>query len=96
MRWPQNVISRRPDGPRAFIQWKGTDVCADLLCECGARGHFDGTFMYHVKCALCCRVYDVGFYVELVPAAIEDVELCDPLCYEIKWEWADNEDHRDV
>jgi len=24
-----------------FIQWKGTNVCLDFHCECGAHGHFN-------------------------------------------------------
>lgn len=41
------------DDPHAFIQWKGTDVCMDFYCECGAHGHFDGYFAYTVKCQHC-------------------------------------------
>lgn len=37
----------------AFIQWKGTDVCMDFRCECGASGHFDGFSAYVVKCPDC-------------------------------------------
>ena len=36
------------DGPHGWIQWKGTDVCIDLHCECGSHGHVDGDFVYYV------------------------------------------------
>jgi len=43
----------------ARLQWKGTDACADIVCICGATGHFDGDFMYNLECYECHRVYDV-------------------------------------
>lgn len=38
-----------------FIQWKGTDVCLDFICECGIQGHFDGFFAYSLTCPRCDR-----------------------------------------
>jgi hypothetical protein len=55
----------RIDGPHVWIQWKGTDVCADIYCACGHHMHFDGDFMYFVKCAECSRVWEVGTHVRL-------------------------------
>jgi hypothetical protein len=49
----------RTDKPNAFIQWKGTDVCMDFYCECGAHCHFDGYFAYAVKCPHCETVYEM-------------------------------------
>lgn len=54
-----------PPVPHAFIQWKGTNVCADLWCICGAQGHIDDEFMYFVRCIACGRVYRVGCHVTL-------------------------------
>lgn len=45
--------------PHAFIQWKGTDVCIDFRCECGAHCHFDGYFAYTVKCPHCETVWEM-------------------------------------
>ena len=45
--------------PHAFIQWKGTDVCMDFWCECGAHCHFDGDFAYTVKCPHCSTVWEM-------------------------------------
>jgi hypothetical protein len=46
-----------------FIQWKGTNVCLDFYCPCGAHGHLDGDFAYHVKCPACGQVYEMGTQV---------------------------------
>jgi hypothetical protein len=46
-----------------FIQWKGTDVCLDFHCPCGADGHFDGYFAYHLRCPACGAVYQLGTQV---------------------------------
>lgn len=45
--------------PNIYIQWKGTDVCMDFHCECGAICHFDGTFAYTVKCPHCNVVWEM-------------------------------------
>ena len=41
----------------AFIQWKGTDVCLDLSCECGYSSHLDAEFAYAIKCPKCKTEY---------------------------------------
>ena len=51
----------------ASLQWKGTNACADILCICGATGHFDGDFMYNLECYECHRVYDVLSDIVLKP-----------------------------
>lgn len=39
------------DDWKTFIQWKGTDVCMDWICdECGKHNHEDRDFMYEVQC----------------------------------------------
>lgn len=50
--------------PHAFIQWKGTDVCMDFYCECGAHCHFDGYFAYAVKCPHCKTIWEMPCYVK--------------------------------
>lgn len=49
-------VKRRP---QTFIQWKGTDLCMDFLCECGAHCHFDGDFAYCVKCPHCGDIWEM-------------------------------------
>ena len=49
--------------PHAFVQWKGTDVCMDFHCECGAHCHFDGDFAYTVKCPHCDAVWEMPFNI---------------------------------
>lgn len=60
-------------GPHAFIQWKGTSVCADIWCGCGEHGHVDDDFMYYVRCPKCGATYEVGCHMPLRPADVEDL-----------------------
>ena len=53
--------------PHGWVQWKGTDVCCDIHCECGEHTHFDGMFMYYVKCPHCGQVYECGGHIKLYP-----------------------------
>ena len=50
----------------AFIQYKGTDICLDFHCECGASGHFDGEFAYALKCHACGKSFAMPSTVTLV------------------------------
>ena len=51
------------ENPYAFIQWKGTDVCMDFHCECGAHCHFDGYFAYTVKCPHCETIWEMPTFI---------------------------------
>ena len=51
------------DGPQAFIQWKGTDVCLDLQCTCGEHWHFDGDFAYVLQCPTCGAKWEMPCYL---------------------------------
>lgn len=62
-----NLDAETPDGPHAFIQWKGTDACLDIRCECGAQYHFDGDFCYSVECGECGARWSLVPYVRLIP-----------------------------
>lgn len=55
-----------PEGPHAWIQWKGTDVCMDVHCVCGKRSHVDGSFAYGVKCPHCDKLYYCNGHIELI------------------------------
>ena len=66
-------------GPHAFIQWKGTDVCMDVYCECGEHSHFDGPFAYYIKCPTCGTVYACGDHVELVKLTTEEAKNTRPV-----------------
>lgn len=52
--------------PHGWIQWKGTDVCMDVHCQCGELGHIDADFAYYVGCKACGRVYMTNGHIELV------------------------------
>lgn len=49
--------------PHAFVQWKGTDVCMDFHCGCGAHCHFDGYFAYVVQCPHCKEKWQMPFHL---------------------------------
>ena len=59
-----------PGPAHGWIQWKGTDVCIDLRCPCGAREHFDGYGLYFYRCS-CGASYALGEKVILVPLTKE-------------------------
>lgn len=63
-------IEDNPDTPHAFIQWKGTDVCMDFHCKCGAHCHFDGYFAYVVQCSHCKTKYEMPAYI--VPRVVNE------------------------
>lgn len=56
-----------------FIQWKGTDVCLDFRCPCGADGHVDASFTYFIHCPSCGAVYEMGTQV-----IAKRTTMCDP------------------
>lgn len=60
--------------PSAFIQWKGTDVCMDFHCQCGAFCHFDGDFAYIVQCPHCSTIYEMPCVI--YPRAVTE-KTCD-------------------
>ncbi len=67
------------DKPHAWIQWKGTDVCADIRCDCGRLGHIDAGFAYSVRCA-CGKLWGLDPHVTMVPLNEKDVDgACDPV-----------------
>lgn len=68
MRQPHN---HKP--PMAFIQYKGTELCADFHCKCGVRGHLDGDFIYFVRCKSCGTSYEVGSFVRLYELTSDEV-----------------------
>jgi len=70
--------------PHGWIQWKGTGVCIDLHCECGAHGHVDTDFFYFYKCFACGRTYAVGANVALIPLTPEQSAAAEALPCGIK------------
>lgn len=48
------------------IQWKGTDVCIDIICpKCGNQDHIDADFCYFVRCESCKTTWRLGTEVSL-------------------------------
>lgn len=59
------------DKPHGWIQWKGTNVCIDLHCTCGAHIHFDGDFLYNWLCPKCDRLWEMGTHMPMYEVAAE-------------------------
>lgn len=71
----QTFMHPRPvAGEKAFgwVQWKGTDVCADIHCLCGVMSHIDAEFAYYVQCPSCRRIYFLNGHIELVELTHEE------------------------
>lgn len=71
-------------GPHGWIQWKGTDVCMDVRCSCGASTHVDAEFAYTIRCGACGLLWAVCANVRLVE--ITEAELagrCRPIDSEL-------------
>lgn len=60
--------------PYGSIQWKGTDVCLDFYCECGAHGHVDADFAYYVECGRCHAIFALNCCVRAHRVQIERSE----------------------
>ena len=56
-------IGDETPNPHAFIHWKGTNVCMDFHCECGAFCHFDGDFAHAVMCPHCGAMWEMPVFV---------------------------------
>lgn len=68
--WPKQALDIEALGRggwrgHAWIQWKGTNVCMDVHCVCGAHGHVDADFAYFYACR-CGRRFAVGQSVPLI------------------------------
>lgn len=61
--------------PHGFIQWKGTNVCMDVYCECGCHSHIDAEFAYYVRCPKCKKIYMCNPFVRLIPVTVEQLPV---------------------
>ena len=66
------------DRPHGRLQWKGTDVCMDAICKCGAVWHIDGYFMDHWKCRDCGTVYACNQHIEMIEIEEEPEDVFVP------------------
>lgn len=67
--------------PHIWIQWKGTEVCCDVHCDCGAFLHFDGDFFYFFKCKECGQNWEVGTHMpiyKVTPERVKDRHVKEP------------------
>lgn len=68
--------------PGVGIQWKGTDICGDFHCKCGAHGHVDDYFCYYYRCSQCDALYALPHWIGLREVEGEHLELYNRLGYE--------------
>lgn len=75
-------MDKQPEAPYGFVQWKGTEVCMDVHCECGEFTHIDSDFAYFVRCCACGRVYECQPYIKLTlqPDGFDDDQIKDTRC----------------
>lgn len=77
----------KEDNPKSesggWIQWKGTDVCMDIHCVCGADDHYDGQFFYFYECPSCSRVFGVGQNIKFVELNKDEYEREDAEDWEV-------------
>lgn len=69
--------------PHGWIQWKGTEVCMDFHCKCGAHGHLDAEFAYYVKCGACGQIYEMSGHVEAQPIDAVPERSCEPVLADV-------------
>lgn len=55
-----------------WIQWKGSDICADMECACGHSFHVHGEFLYIIRCPACKQVYECSGFFKLIPHDTSD------------------------
>ena len=67
----------RPTGARGWIQWKGTDACIGIDCECGHHAHLDEEFLYHYRCPACGAAYALSPHIRLVRLTAEEEAFVD-------------------
>ena len=72
---PRQPMPDNQPGASIYVQWKGTDVCVDLHCACGAHGHVDGFFCYYWRCDACGATYALPDSLPLIPLTPEETAI---------------------
>lgn len=60
--------------PHGWVQHKGSNLCIDLHCACGAHLHYDGDFLYHWICPHCNRHYVSGSHLAMWEMTPEEID----------------------
>lgn len=61
------IYANKSSPPYAWIQFKGSYICADIHCSCGKLLHIDAEFSYYVKCPHCEQIYGLCGDIKLIP-----------------------------
>lgn len=72
----KNKTLKNPFGnkPHGWIQFKGTDICIDLHCDCGESCHYDGDFLYYFKCPYCGKYWGLNGHIRLEDVGKSEAE----------------------
>lgn len=71
--WDRQTLPKK-GSPQGWIQFKGSDLCIDLTCICGNKGHVDGAdFLYYAKCGKCGKTYMLNGHIELIELTPEEL-----------------------
>lgn len=70
--------------PHGWIQHKGSNLCIDLYCTCGAHHHYDGDFLYRWICPTCQRHYTTGSHLVMWEMTSEEVATAKEKGYDFK------------
>jgi hypothetical protein len=54
---------------KCSLQWKGTEACLDLWCDCGMYTHWDDSFMSQVQCPACEQVWELNPEIAVTPCS---------------------------
>lgn len=68
---------QKPTPSYGSIQWKGTNICCDIHCECGYMGHIDGDFAHFYECIDCGRKYALGTNIKLIELTPEQAKYAE-------------------
>lgn len=71
--WEGFMVADHAPETHAHVQWKGTDICMDFRCECGADGHLDGCFIYAVKCKACGAIWELP--INIFPRRVQSHDM---------------------
>ena len=64
------------DGPMAYLQSWRSEICMDIMCECGEWQHVDGEHIVFVQCKTCGKCYELDNHIKLT--LVESGAIVDP------------------
>ena len=50
--------------PNIWLQWKASDIFAEIVCVCGQDGQLSGYHCYYARCGNCGRTFELDGHVK--------------------------------